>query len=1262
MRKTLKKILIIILSFILFNLICKNSYAATDMESIVEIIRNSVAKWYYIMRLIAVAFMLVLLIFIGIKMAISTIAEDKAIYKRMLVDWVVGMILVFSIHYIMIAILSINDDFVALLEKMATAKLQLQEEYEYGLEEDSNNQTAEEVEMTLYETARTRAYSLKLTDGFMGMIVYGALVFYAWKFALIYLRRMINVIILILLAPAVSVSYAFNKVLTGKARVFSTWLSEFIMNVIIQTVHALMYVSFVTTIYLFVMKTFGNIVLAFVIFNFMSKADQILRQIFKISNGMAGKMANTTFGQLRNEIRTTRNAIIGGKITKMGMKATYRVATKPFRKGAEVAFGKYMEKKAARANEEVLVKEYRENGVTKYRELTDEEKEKLTDEEKENNLKMTRKQMEQINKENESYQKYRKYSNLDARIYKMDFLNDENIQKYQENEQLYNDIARLQAFEESGNTLSSEQIEQMDEWKEQIQKNEKKIEDNKLKLQELEEQEKMYQDMFLMREQSDASVRDILKQNIKSLMDYDKYVDEKTGKYKKTKREGEQAGKTKDKKGNDMKSTLWFPHLRKGEKTQGDLFWRKKESSIGKTFWEKAKWDKLLGIEADEKQMLKETAKMWGDSIKGVMTGIAGISVIGANPLLGMGLLADSGLTAIKYKSNRVQRRVRKYQYKNSKMKSKYHFGEFNSNAEEAMAFEAMKQIHNAESRLTRHNMKKRKKIANKIIVGNIKVSSRTWNLKNNREVFGENADNMSKLQSSNYFGKKPSYNAFIEEKLDGMYQKKLREQFKETKKQLVYANTKSLREEYQKKFNEHEEEVEKKAERKNVFSLFMDDYLSKENAFSVNGEVMEISSKNDETDKFMQDIKEIDLEDIERKQKIEKIKSKIESNKIILIKSALIKIYAEKGVTDIQNTRLSMDDIVASKKKLLETLEKTGVIKKGEITLENIAISNETVKNVYEEMVSKQEDTNEELEEVLVKDAYTEYMQKNGVTDVEKLKEEDTKQEIYDIIKMKVMSEDSKKSADVIQKISGQNKAQEEIEISDSMKTKVDTTAKNVKKVNIRNIDLSKMYLLKESQQADDTTEENEDIPVIKLSNLSNTYGSDVDAAEKLKRKIMGKLIEREVNREITNTKNELENIIYAEKDEKIDLEDVYIESRDTEKARSDTQAQLVYLLSQMENQNKEGIKVGLKQSEIGREKKAEIEYFQTKNQKMYENINPNLYENSTTSTTNRTRLTDEQYKKMHERINGPAIDLSELINSIGSTSKKTSNKRGKK
>ncbi len=84
-------------------------------ENPYNIIKDNVAMWYYILRLMAAAAMLAVLIFVGIKIAITTVASEKAVFKRMLVDWVVGAIILFSTQFIMATIIQINEGMISVL-------------------------------------------------------------------------------------------------------------------------------------------------------------------------------------------------------------------------------------------------------------------------------------------------------------------------------------------------------------------------------------------------------------------------------------------------------------------------------------------------------------------------------------------------------------------------------------------------------------------------------------------------------------------------------------------------------------------------------------------------------------------------------------------------------------------------------------------------------------------------------------------------------------------------------------------------------------------------------------------------------------------------------------------------------------------------------------------------------------------------------------------------------------------------------------------
>lgn len=314
-------------------------------DSLVMILKKTIATWYYTFRVISIMIMLVLLVFIGVKLAIQSAATEKALYKQVLVDWLVGMILVFSIHYIMLFIIEFNEILLEQISKFMKEDQTL-EVYEYGLIERAETPpTNVEIENSMYEEVRTRAYDARMTVGFTGMAMYMVLVFYAWKYTFIYLKRYLTIAILVMIAPIVALTYAFNKVMTGKSQIFTGWLKEFSFTVILQSVHALLYVVFVDTAIALSLSSIAGMIIAFVSLHFLGKAEQIFRKIFNLSGKFTDDIAT---GNILATVAAAKAGAKKGVALGMGAsKVALRATTKPIRMAGNAAFGGIMQ---ARAN------------------------------------------------------------------------------------------------------------------------------------------------------------------------------------------------------------------------------------------------------------------------------------------------------------------------------------------------------------------------------------------------------------------------------------------------------------------------------------------------------------------------------------------------------------------------------------------------------------------------------------------------------------------------------------------------------------------------------------------------------------------------------------------------------------------------------------------------------------------------------------------------------------------------------------------------
>lgn len=331
------------------NLLSEPPPADDTDESLVMVIKKAIASWYYTFRLISIMVMLVLLVYIGLKIAIQVSAQEKALYKRILLDWLVGMVLVFSVHYIMLFIIQFNEIIVEQVSNWRDGATGLKV-YEYGLIERASQPVEnDELEMTLYEEVKTRAYDAKLTVGTVGMVMYMVLVYYAWKFSFRYLKRYLTVAVLAIASPFVAVSYAFNKVNTGKSTVFAKWLKEFTFIVILQSVHAILYVIFLDTALAISLNSIAAIILVFMLLNFMCKAEDIFRKIFNIR----GDLEDITKGGIRDAIDNLKVGLMtmgAGKFAAKFTKQAVRFSTKPVRAISNAAFGGIMLAKVNNAN------------------------------------------------------------------------------------------------------------------------------------------------------------------------------------------------------------------------------------------------------------------------------------------------------------------------------------------------------------------------------------------------------------------------------------------------------------------------------------------------------------------------------------------------------------------------------------------------------------------------------------------------------------------------------------------------------------------------------------------------------------------------------------------------------------------------------------------------------------------------------------------------------------------------------------------------
>lgn len=76
-------------------------------------------------------------------------------------------------------------------------------------------------------------------------IAFWLLIFAEFKFALMYFKRFIVVCFLTIISPLITITYSIDKAGDGRAQAFESWLREYMMNIFIQPLQALIYLIFI---------------------------------------------------------------------------------------------------------------------------------------------------------------------------------------------------------------------------------------------------------------------------------------------------------------------------------------------------------------------------------------------------------------------------------------------------------------------------------------------------------------------------------------------------------------------------------------------------------------------------------------------------------------------------------------------------------------------------------------------------------------------------------------------------------------------------------------------------------------------------------------------------------------------------------------------------------------------------------------------------------------------------------------------------------
>lgn len=310
---------------------------AVQAEPIANSLKPTIAKWYYSIRNLAVVCMLLELVYIGIRIMLCSIASEKAKYKNMLKDWIVAICLIFVMHYIMAFANSVVDAFVKLVNTLTEDKYytvyindplpekalenKIKDTLSDGSTSISNidfHRSEDDQNVIVWNAGNlmglARVQAQLQGDEVPGVwyigytIAFVVLVMYTVFFLFTYLRRIVYLAFLTLIAPMVAFTYPIDKVNDGKAQAFDMWLKEYIFNLLIQPFHLILYTVLISSAFELASE---NILYTVVAIGFLMPAEKLLRKFFGFEKAQTPGMLGGAVGA--SLVMNGMNRLLHGK-------------------------------------------------------------------------------------------------------------------------------------------------------------------------------------------------------------------------------------------------------------------------------------------------------------------------------------------------------------------------------------------------------------------------------------------------------------------------------------------------------------------------------------------------------------------------------------------------------------------------------------------------------------------------------------------------------------------------------------------------------------------------------------------------------------------------------------------------------------------------------------------------------------------------------------------------------------------------------------
>lgn len=190
-----------------------------------SLIREQISIFYMTVRNLSIMLLVVVLMYIAIRMLIgSASASQTAKLKDMLIGWVRAIFLIFVLQYLAVGLVALSNTAISIINHVAS---------------DTLMDVEKKIMQNVFGNYWLEGSVVKQVFYFLSML---SIIWYQLKFFLVYIKRAMQVYMLMIISPLICVSYPIDRIADDRGQALRQWIIDFSTAILMQPFQYMIYV------------------------------------------------------------------------------------------------------------------------------------------------------------------------------------------------------------------------------------------------------------------------------------------------------------------------------------------------------------------------------------------------------------------------------------------------------------------------------------------------------------------------------------------------------------------------------------------------------------------------------------------------------------------------------------------------------------------------------------------------------------------------------------------------------------------------------------------------------------------------------------------------------------------------------------------------------------------------------------------------------------------------------------------------------------